>query len=153
MASIFLSHWALRIVLLIPFHCPRDHAKAGSRPRWNIPGADWPDHIHCHGVLVTGAQTAPNRGRSAASGWAGAGNLAAAGTPQDGLGLTKCPKKTVPPEILLSTPQPCTSRNLPATLPFPIWGSVALPGRAAPPPPPRFFPPSARLRESPLISP
>lgn len=58
-----------------PMPLCRGHAKAGSHPRWNIPGAGWPDHLHCLDVLSTGARTAPYRGRSAAFGWARAGEL------------------------------------------------------------------------------
>lgn len=68
-------------------------------------------------MLIIGAQTVPHRGRSAASGWSGAGKLGCSQNSPRQIGPYQMPQEdSLPrPEILPSTPQSCTSRNLPAT--------------------------------------
>ena len=118
-------------------------AKAGPRPRWNIPGAGCSGHPHLD-VLVSGAGPQPLAGREL-------GNLAAAGPSRRWVGPYLESREEGPPP---TCPGPAVYSQLPhgevsSPLSFPVLGSLVLPGTAAPP----SLPPSTHLREGPLLSP
>lgn len=91
-------------------------------------------------MLSTGSRTAPYRGRSAAFGWARAGEL---GILQDRQGLTRCPRKMFPlPRDPAVYPSPLHFKKFASRSPLPSLGQRRSPRNSCTSFFPRIFPPA-----------